>query len=180
MSIAVQGAKYLGKRGSMNLFVFELMNPWSYCFFQLAVEFLVEDLKGKFVAKNLDNDVERRRPPPIGKFPLKGFLNRSEVLKEMISYLKNYECRVSTGSDKAPPMGGVHCTTGGGKTKILCMIAGTPDLHDEISEPDSKLYQELRTKLQGYAIVAVTFSSFSSKGDETNPYMALAIRALYS
>lgn len=152
----------------------------------ILVKRLIEDLKNNsklegLVWKDLDVAEQRRKPPLIGAFPLEGFVNRTGSLEAMTKYLEDYS---GWKSNKGPPMAAVHCRSGGGKTKILSILAGVPDLSGEISSTDEELYKKLRKRLKKYTIVAVTFNNFatnSSPNDkERNPFMALATRALFS
>jgi len=150
----------------------------------MSVQLLVDELKlhedSKGLPwKDLDKLEDRRKAPRLDEFPLKGFINRAEAMKDMLEYLNR--------SKNLPkfwrlPTGVVHGGPGTGKSKFLSILAGSDDIAKEISDPNSlQLYTKIREKLEGYIPLVVTFGSFSNLGpDENDPMVALAIRALFS
>jgi len=150
----------------------------------MSVQLLVDELKlhedSKGLPwKDLDKLEDRRKAPRLDEFPLKGFINRAEAMKDMLEYLQSFEQRYTNWT---PPMGVVHGGPGTGKSKFLSILAGSDDIAKEISDSTSlQLYTKIRGKLEGYIPLVVTFGSFSNLGpDENDPMVALAIRTLFS
>jgi len=140
----------------------------------------LEDLK-RCSWKDLKNSKQRREALPFDQFPLKGFINRTEALSEMLRYLDQYEEWDRKSDGTLPPMAAIRCGPGGGKSKLLSIISGINELSHEITDPgDLELYQKLRKRLGLYAPVAISLGSISPKDYERHPLIAVAIRALFS
>ena len=114
-------------------------------------------------------------------FPLKGFVNRAESMRQMLSYLQQVEkCEIAANQ----PVGALQWGRGSGRTKFHSMLAGSLDLTKEELQPEEKkLYVELRAQLEGYVPIAVTFGhdTFSPKKYWSRDLLLeVAIRALFS
>lgn len=133
-----------------------------------------------FTWKDLENEKERKMTHFPCNFPLKGFVSRDSSLYEAIIYLARFE--ELTREHSISPMAAVHGPPGSGKSKFLAMLAGCIDVRKEDLRPDEwTLYSWVQERLKGYVPLAITFSSFSApRKDEKDPYLALAIRALFS